>query len=401
MARGVKWVCPFSYKRTTLIVCSINIAVALYVLRSLYSSLYIYSNNDLNSVVRYTPDQISRMEESIRIRRANEPLQLVKLVKQLKEELKRDDKSVELPMEVRRKLTDEILQRLRSLNANANITEQRGMIVRTLDSDWAVLLEKIGLWIPVEVINQEHDDKPEGEEESEEEILPGRPLPPECHTELHTDYGGAAVRWGLTHHKESAADCCQACLDQAKYAKPGEMKCNMWVYCPSEMGCYSPDIYQHKNQECWLKYAEKPRLNFKDSNPQLGRKKGSMEGNPSWSVFDGIKTIPSTPEALMAEIDTAIKNLEYARATARLDPPSTSHLKTKSPRGGASPQYDARMADEAYRAGCAALAAGKLDEALHSLNISLLKCPPDKTSAVAKLQSLISLTSQQLQKLPS
>ncbi|KAJ9166209.1 hypothetical protein P3X46_020991 [Hevea brasiliensis] len=125
-----------------------------------------------------------------------------------------------------------------------------------------------------------------------------------------------------------------------------------------------------------------------------------MEGNPSWSVFDGIKTIPSTPEALMAEIDTAIKNLEYARATARLDPPSTSHLKTKSPRGGASPQYDARMADEAYRAGCAALAAGKLDEALHSLNISLLKCPPDKTSAVAKLQSLISLTSQQLQKLP-
>ncbi|KAJ9166210.1 hypothetical protein P3X46_020992 [Hevea brasiliensis] len=297
MARGVKWVCPFSYKRTTLIVCSINIAVALYVLRSLYSSLYIYSNNDLNNVVKYTPDQISRMEESIRIRRANEPLQLVKLVKQLKEELKRDDKSVELPMEVRRKLTDEILQRLRSLNANANITEQREaieswrkeklrevkeltdgtgglnstnlqeearMIVRALDSDWAVLLEKIGLWIPVEIINQEHDDKPEGEEESEEEILPGRPLPPECHTELHTDYGGAAVRWGLTHHKESAADCCQACLDQAKYAKPGEMKCNMWVYCPSEMGCYSPDIYQHKNQECWLKYAEKPRLNFKD-----------------------------------------------------------------------------------------------------------------------------------------
>ena len=90
---------------------------------------------------------------------------------------------------------------------------------------------------------------------AEEEILPGRPLPPECHAELHTDYDGAAVRWGLTHHKESAADCCQACLDQAKHAKPGEKRCNLWVYCPSETGCYSPDIYQHKNQECWLKYV--------------------------------------------------------------------------------------------------------------------------------------------------
>jgi len=42
MARG-KWV--FSYKKTTLLVCFFNIAVALYVLRSLYASLYIYSGN--------------------------------------------------------------------------------------------------------------------------------------------------------------------------------------------------------------------------------------------------------------------------------------------------------------------------------------------------------------------
>lgn len=87
------------------------------------------------------------------------------------------------------------------------------------------------------------------------EILAGRQLPPECHTELHTDYGGAAVRWGLTHHKESAYDCCKACLDHAKNAKPEDKKCNIWVYCPSEGGCYSPDIYEHKHQECWLKYV--------------------------------------------------------------------------------------------------------------------------------------------------
>ena len=90
---------------------------------------------------------------------------------------------------------------------------------------------------------------------AEEEVLPGRPLPPECHAELHTDYDGAAVRWGLTHHEDSAADCCQACLDQARHAKEGEKKCNIWVYCPSEFGCHSPDIYQHKHQECWLKYV--------------------------------------------------------------------------------------------------------------------------------------------------
>ncbi|KAF5942786.1 hypothetical protein HYC85_020428 [Camellia sinensis] len=126
------------------------------------------------------------------------------------------------------------------------------------------LSNKIGLWIPVEINNEEHDDKLEGATDFDDEILAGRQLPPECHPELHTDYDGAAVRWGLTHHKESAYDCCQACLDHSKRARPGEKKCNIWVYCPSETGCYSPDVYEHKHMKCWLKYAEKPRVNFKD-----------------------------------------------------------------------------------------------------------------------------------------
>lgn len=40
-----------------------------------------------------------------------------------------------------------------------------GMLVRVLESDWAVLSEEIGLWIPIEVTNQEHDDKPDGQED--------------------------------------------------------------------------------------------------------------------------------------------------------------------------------------------------------------------------------------------
>lgn len=39
------------------------------------------------------------------------------------------------------------------------------MLVRALESNWAVLFEEIGLWMPTEVIYKEHDDKPEGEEE--------------------------------------------------------------------------------------------------------------------------------------------------------------------------------------------------------------------------------------------
>ncbi|GKV30421.1 hypothetical protein SLEP1_g39231 [Rubroshorea leprosula] len=284
-----------SYKRTTLVVCSVNIVIALYVLRSFYASLYLYSNNF--NVVKYSPEQIKKMEESIRIRRASEPIELLKLVKQLKHELSEANSGVELPQVVKQRITDEVLQRLRALRPNANMSEQReaveswrkekledakkllgmegsnstllqeeaGMLVKALEVDWAVLSEDMGLWIPDEIIHQEHDDKPEGVEDIEEEqILAGMPVPPECHTELHTDYDGAAVRWGLTHHKESAADCCQACSDQAKHARPGEKKCNIWVYCPLEGGCYSPDIYEHKHMECWLKAAEKPRLNFKD-----------------------------------------------------------------------------------------------------------------------------------------
>ncbi|GAU15402.1 hypothetical protein TSUD_04720 [Trifolium subterraneum] len=123
--------------------------------------------------------------------------------------------------------------------------EEAGMLVKALESDWAVLAEEIGLWIPVEVMNEEHNDKPDGADDSEEEVLPGKPLPQECKPELHTDYGGDAVRWGLTHHKDSAADCCQACLDHAKRAKEGEKKCNIW--------------------------AEKPKLNFKDRYPEWYR----------------------------------------------------------------------------------------------------------------------------------
>ncbi|KAH7654612.1 hypothetical protein IHE45_19G153400 [Dioscorea alata] len=240
--------------------------------------------------------QIRRAQESIRLRQESEPAELVKLVKKLNGFLQ--EERLELSLHMKQNLTNEILSRLKGVNNAANVTEQREAIERwrteklkavrktsfanptinttttvreakylekALESNLLMLLEDIGLWMPADVVNKDNNNKPENEPELEEEdIIPGRPIPPECHAERHTDYDGAAVRWGLTHHKETAADCCQACLDHAKRAKPGESKCNIWVYCPSPSGCYSPDIYEHKHQECWLKQAATPRLNFKD-----------------------------------------------------------------------------------------------------------------------------------------
>uniref|UniRef100_A0A0D9VLC8 Methionine aminopeptidase n=1 Tax=Leersia perrieri TaxID=77586 RepID=A0A0D9VLC8_9ORYZ len=247
-------------------------------------------------VVQYTEEQIRKAEESIRIRREAEPVELVEAVKNLRKIFRREEKRrKELPLELKQKVSYEIMQLLRDLGDNSTFAEQHEaveswrldklkdirsasiqnstkldlsneearILKRALQFNWHVLMEDIGRWIPLEVSHTEHDDKPENEPE-EEEIIAGPPLPSQCNAELHTDYDGAAVRWGLTHPKESAADCCQACLDQAKNAKPGELRCNIWVYCPSEFGCFSPDKYEHKHQECWLKQADHPKLNFKD-----------------------------------------------------------------------------------------------------------------------------------------
>lgn len=46
-----------------------------------------------------------------------------------------------------------------------------GLLARALEDDWTELSEEIGLWIPVQITNKEHDDKPEGEEELGNEIV--------------------------------------------------------------------------------------------------------------------------------------------------------------------------------------------------------------------------------------
>nr|XP_043635754.1 uncharacterized protein LOC122606925 [Erigeron canadensis] len=129
---------------------------------------------------------------------------------------------------------------------------------------------------------------------------------------------------------------------------------------------------------------------------------GSGDGIPRWSVYDTIKTIPSKPDGLMTEIDLAISSLEYAKATKLLNSPAPLPKNKNIDNGTLKPSalYDARRADEAYKDGLAYLTAGNLEEAFQSLNLALSKCPPYKTSAVAKLRSLITLTAQRLRKSP-
>ncbi|KAJ4817588.1 hypothetical protein LUZ62_030154 [Rhynchospora pubera] len=124
-----------------------------------------------------------------------------------------------------------------------------------------------------------------------------------------------------------------------------------------------------------------------------------------WSVFDAVRSFPSTPDALMSEIDAAIASTEYSRASS---PPlntttssSTSSIeeaKAGSATSAPASTYDAQIADEAYKAACAALAAGRPDAAARSLQVALESCPPDKVSAVAKLRSLVAIANSQLQK---
>lgn len=39
------------------------------------------------------------------------------------------------------------------------------ILAKALKSFWDEFREEIGLWMPVQIHNKEHDDKPEGEEE--------------------------------------------------------------------------------------------------------------------------------------------------------------------------------------------------------------------------------------------
>ncbi|URE25691.1 hypothetical protein MUK42_15440 [Musa troglodytarum] len=116
---GGKFCC--SFKRITVVVCCVNLVAALLVLRTFYTSFYLVSSSDPFSV-----DQLERIQESIRVRRDAEPVELVRAVRKLRKELLKEEKKVlKLPQPVKQKLANEILQKLRCVKDD-NVTEQGG-----------------------------------------------------------------------------------------------------------------------------------------------------------------------------------------------------------------------------------------------------------------------------------
>ncbi|XP_024515488.1 uncharacterized protein LOC9640762 isoform X1 [Selaginella moellendorffii] len=290
--------CCCSYKKATVIVCIFNVAAAFYVLDVLLSSSSRSSSGipwRRRHVLGFSAQEALRIQEAHEIRRKVEPHELIDRVKEIQLE---SDQESSGPGAIRRKAAMDIVQRLRDIQSTNNQTASQALSEwrrkrleaarareakqpaetnATSDMNQELAQEEVSKLVELGWLHTHTEppslpvsDSDTGEilptvtgAEVEDGIIPGRIVPPECHAEAHTDYDGVAVRWGLTHHTESAADCCQACFNQAKAAKPGEMKCNVWVFCAAENGCYSPDIYEHKHQECWLKQADEPKLNFK------------------------------------------------------------------------------------------------------------------------------------------
>eukprot|EP00242_Pyramimonas_sp_CCMP2087_P001695 CAMPEP_0198228062 /NCGR_PEP_ID=MMETSP1445-20131203/111713_1 /TAXON_ID=36898 /ORGANISM="Pyramimonas sp., Strain CCMP2087" /LENGTH=205 /DNA_ID=CAMNT_0043908311 /DNA_START=391 /DNA_END=1008 /DNA_ORIENTATION=+ len=85
-----------------------------------------------------------------------------------------------------------------------------------------------------------------------------------CNAVANLDLDGPAVAWGLSFRKDSAAECCEACMRHTK--QPGQAgACNSWVWCP-EAVCWAPDIWNHTYKECWLKVQDDfraPKVNHK------------------------------------------------------------------------------------------------------------------------------------------
>ncbi|KAL5664237.1 hypothetical protein ACJX0J_024345, partial [Zea mays] len=124
--------------------------------------------------LKYSREQMRWVEESIRIRGAAEPVELIEAVKKLRKAFTREEKTRKgLPLELNQKVSLEILQRLHDLGEEA-IEAWRVGKLKDMRSTSFRNLSNFGL----------------SSEDSNEEIIPGPPLPPECNTELHTDYGG-------------------------------------------------------------------------------------------------------------------------------------------------------------------------------------------------------------------
>ena len=79
--------------------------------------------------------------------------------------------------------------------------------------------------------------------------------------ELHADYDGLGVRWGIGHKKARWEDCEASCREFRPSARGGGpfggLPCNVWTWC-SQPVCFEPDAHKHSFGDCWHKFTELP-----------------------------------------------------------------------------------------------------------------------------------------------
>lgn len=145
-----------------------------------------------------------------------------------------------------------------------------------------------------------------------------------------------------------------------------------------------------------------------------------MPSLPSVRKMSRFKSAPPLPQEYInsllkqntresATIASQLSDVTVAqeRASTEKDEPSSSVKKQFSEREGVSRHvvkpgkvdaYDARAADDAYRAACCALSEGNAELAVSLLHVASAKCPPDKQSALGKVHRLMGAALQLVEK---
>ncbi|KAJ7555163.1 hypothetical protein O6H91_05G024600 [Diphasiastrum complanatum] len=124
-----------SYKKATIIMCTINVVAALYILHNLFHPLYQQqsalggNNYDGDLSGKYSPEKLKRIKEAQEARLAVEPLELMKRVKEIQLEadleLSRDKEA----KAARQRVASELAQRLKELKEINNQINQQALDV--------------------------------------------------------------------------------------------------------------------------------------------------------------------------------------------------------------------------------------------------------------------------------
>ncbi|EFJ24806.1 hypothetical protein SELMODRAFT_414240 [Selaginella moellendorffii] len=120
-----------SYRRVTMLICTVNLIAVLYVLHSLLGPRYLSSS--LASVARgghatkYSEEELQKIRESLEARKAVEPHELMRRVKEIQDEADSDVSRTKEIGNARQRAADVLAQRLKELKEVNNQINQQAL----------------------------------------------------------------------------------------------------------------------------------------------------------------------------------------------------------------------------------------------------------------------------------